>query len=66
MRGFHPLKVPITFTAIGLVAGYYGRWVDTAAGWLVNVVVAFPFYVLIIILMIRPYGLFGTENIERL
>jgi len=25
-----------------------------------------PFYVLIIILMIRPYGLFGTENIERL
>ena len=23
-------------------------------------------YVLIIILMIRPYGLFGTENIERL
>jgi branched-chain amino acid transport system permease protein len=25
-----------------------------------------PFYVLIIILMIRPYGLFGTENIERM
>ena len=25
-----------------------------------------PFYVLIIILMIRPYGLFGTETIERI
>ncbi|WP_291297574.1 branched-chain amino acid ABC transporter permease [Elioraea sp.] len=24
-----------------------------------------PFYVLIIILMIKPYGLFGTKNIER-
>ena len=24
-----------------------------------------PFYVLIIILMVRPYGLFGTEDIER-
>lgn len=25
-----------------------------------------PFYVLIIILMIKPYGLFGTRNIERM
>lgn len=24
-----------------------------------------PFYVLIVILMVRPYGLFGTEDIER-
>jgi branched-chain amino acid transport system permease protein len=24
-----------------------------------------PFYVLIIILVVRPYGLFGTEDIER-
>jgi branched-chain amino acid transport system permease protein len=24
-----------------------------------------PFYVLILILMIRPYGLFGTRDIER-
>jgi len=24
-----------------------------------------PFYVLIVILMIRPYGLFGTRDIER-
>jgi branched-chain amino acid transport system permease protein len=25
-----------------------------------------PFYVLIIILMIKPYGLFGTKDIERI
>jgi branched-chain amino acid transport system permease protein len=24
-----------------------------------------PFYVLVLILMIRPYGLFGTKDIER-
>jgi branched-chain amino acid transport system permease protein len=30
-----------------------------------NMYAVAPFYVLIIILMIRPYGLFGTENIER-
>jgi branched-chain amino acid transport system permease protein len=24
-----------------------------------------PFYVLVIILMIKPYGLFGTKDIER-
>lgn len=24
-----------------------------------------PFYVLIIILMVKPYGLFGIKNIER-
>ena len=37
-------------TAIGLLAGYFGRWVDTVTNWFVNVVVAFPFYVLIIAL----------------
>jgi len=31
-----------------------------------NMYAVAPFYVLIIILMIRPYGLFGTEAIERL
>jgi branched-chain amino acid transport system permease protein len=31
-----------------------------------NMYAVAPFYVLIIILMIRPYGLFGTETIERL
>jgi len=38
-------------TLIGLLAGYYGRWIDTVTNWLVNVVVAFPFYVLIIALV---------------
>lgn len=31
-----------------------------------NMYVVAPFYVLIIILMIKPYGLFGTRDIERI
>jgi peptide/nickel transport system permease protein len=38
-------------TVLGLAAGYYGGWIDTVTNWLVNVVVAFPFYVLIIALV---------------
>lgn len=38
-----------------------GEWLNI--GNLYNIA---PFYVLVIILMIRPYGLFGTEKIERL
>ena len=38
-------------TVLGLVAGYYGGMLDTGANFHVNVVVAFPFYVLIIALV---------------
>lgn len=38
-------------TVLGLVSGYYGGWIDTTTNWLVNVVVAFPFFVLIIALV---------------
>jgi peptide/nickel transport system permease protein len=38
-------------TALGLLAGYFGGGVDTVVNWLVSVVVAFPFYVLIIALV---------------
>lgn len=31
-----------------------------------NLYTVAPFYVLIVILMIKPYGLFGTHNIERI
>jgi peptide/nickel transport system permease protein len=48
-------------TIVGLVSGYYGGAVDTFAGWLVNVVVAFPFYVLIIALVFALGP--GTRNI---
>src|SRR4051794_29237678 len=48
-------------TIIGLLSGYYGGTVDTFAGWLVNVVVAFPFYVLIIALVFTLGP--GTRNI---
>ena len=48
-------------TAIGLVAGYFGRWFDTVTNWLVNIVVAFPFYVLVIALVFALGS--GTRNI---
>jgi peptide/nickel transport system permease protein len=40
-----------TGTLLGCLAGYYGRWIDTVIMRLVDVVVAFPFYVLIIALV---------------
>ena len=48
-------------TFAGLVAGYYGGRADTLANWLVSVVVAFPFYVLIIALVFALGP--GTRNI---
>lgn len=37
-----------------------GQWLHLG-----NLYQVVPFYVLVVILMIRPYGLFGTEKIER-
>jgi peptide/nickel transport system permease protein len=48
-------------TFVGLLSGYYGGWVDTTANWFVNVVVAFPFYVLVIALVFALGS--GTRNI---
>jgi len=48
-------------TLAGLVAGYFGGRTDTIANWLVSVVVAFPFYVLIIALVFALGP--GTRNI---
>lgn len=48
-------------TAVGLVSGYFGRSVDSISSWVVNVVVAFPFYVLIIALVFALGS--GTRNI---
>ena len=38
-------------TVLGSLAGYFGGWVDTAIMRLVDIVVAFPFYVLVIALV---------------
>ena len=48
-------------TVIGLLSGYYGGWVDSVTSWFVNVVVAFPFFVLIIALVFALGP--GTRNI---
>jgi peptide/nickel transport system permease protein len=50
--GFLAVLFPFTLgTILGSVAGYFGGWVDTIIMRLVDIVVAFPFYVLIIALV---------------
>jgi peptide/nickel transport system permease protein len=59
---FLAVLFPFTIgTTIGLVAGYFGGWFDTVTNWLVNIVVAFPFYVLVIALVFALGS--GTRNI---
>jgi peptide/nickel transport system permease protein len=43
-------------TVLGALAGYFGRWVDVVVSRAIDVVVAFPFYVLVIALvfLLRP------------
>ena len=48
-------------TAVGLLAGYFGGRADTIANWFVSVVVAFPFFVLVIALVFVLGS--GTRNI---
>ena len=48
-------------TVGGLIAGYYGSRADTLVNWLVSIVVAFPFYVLVIALVFALGP--GTRNI---
>ena len=48
-------------TLLGLVSGYFGGLADTFTSWLVNIVVAFPFYVLIIAFVFALGS--GTRNI---
>jgi len=46
--GFLAVLLPFCIgTVVGSLAGYYGRWIDTIALYFVNVVVAFPFIVLL-------------------
>ncbi|MCI0687373.1 MAG: ABC transporter permease, partial [Sporichthyaceae bacterium] len=50
--GFLAVLFPFCLgTFLGCLAGYYGGWLDTAVMRMVDVVVAFPFYVLIIALV---------------
>lgn len=50
--GFLAVLFPFCIgTVLGSLAGYFGGWVDTSIMRLVDIVVAFPFYVLIIALV---------------
>jgi branched-chain amino acid transport system permease protein len=53
----------------GLIIGVLENLAEYVDGQYLNIgnlYVIAPFYALVLILMIRPYGLFGTEKIERL
>jgi branched-chain amino acid transport system permease protein len=53
----------------GLIVGLlenFAQYVDGQYLHWGNMYEVAPFYVLIVILMIRPYGLFGTKDIERI
>lgn len=47
--------------ALGLVAGYYGGWLDRLIGWLVNVMLSFP-AVLLALTIVAALGT-GTLNV---
>lgn len=47
--------------ALGLVAGYYGGWLDRGIGWLVNVMLSFP-AVLLALTIVAALGT-GTFNV---
>jgi branched-chain amino acid transport system permease protein len=49
---------------IGLLESFSGGYLDPIVGSGVKEVV--PYVVLVLVLMIRPYGLFGLERIERI
>ena len=52
----------------GLIIGVLENMAEYVDGQFLhigNLYAVAPYYVLIIILMIKPYGLFGTKNIER-
>ena len=48
---------------IGILEGWAGGYVDQLVGGGVKEVI--PFVVLVLILMVKPYGLFGKREIER-
>jgi peptide/nickel transport system permease protein len=63
-------------TALGLVAGYYGRWADQLIGWLVDVMLSFPTILLALTIVaalgpglgsvITAVGVAGIPNYTRL
>ena len=49
---------------IGLLEGL-AQFFDSEILGIGNLITIAPFYAMLLILLIKPYGLFGTKNIER-
>lgn len=62
-----PLGAVVGGTIIGLTQTLTAGYQPQHAGWLgEDFQSVTPYVVMIVILMVRPYGLFGTEEVERL
>ena len=62
------MSLLLQLTLNGLIVGVLENWAQYLdAEWLNwgNMYAIAPFYALILILLVKPYGLFGTRNIER-
>jgi peptide/nickel transport system permease protein len=55
------LLAMIPGTGMGLMAGYYGKWVDRSIGWLADVMLAFP-SILLALTIVAALGS-GTANL---
>jgi branched-chain amino acid transport system permease protein len=49
---------------IGLVTSFSAAYLDSFTGWPISFIM--PMVVLVILILVRPYGLWGVEVIERL
>jgi branched-chain amino acid transport system permease protein len=62
-----PLGAVVGGVIIGLTQMLTAGYQPQHAAWLANDFQSVtPYVVMIVILMVRPYGLFGTEEVERL
>jgi branched-chain amino acid transport system permease protein len=51
---------------VGLVESFVGAYQDDLAPWLGdNFAAVSPYVVMLLVLLVRPYGLFGTPEVER-
>jgi NADH-quinone oxidoreductase subunit L len=70
MKAFWTTKVGDLGFIIGIVENILGGYIDANVTLLGIQLYGFkeitPFIVILLVLLIRPYGLFGTEHIERL
>lgn len=63
MIGFFTVALYVTFgTFIGLIAGYYGKWLDMALMRLTDIFLSFP-YMMVVLVIVSVLGASATTII---